>query len=260
MVRAFITELKKRDRVLFWFGWFNIALLALALVMYGVDDTLIKGINAWIKPMKFAISIAVYSWTFGWLLHYNIQEKANRVIRAGVVVTMLVEVVLIYMQAFRGTTSHFNVYSAFDGIVFGVMGIFIGINSVINFYTIIVFFTKGITLDGAALWAWRCGLILFFLGGISGGWMVSQLAHTVGAADGGPGLPFVNWSTVAGDIRAAHFVTLHGLQALPLATYLFTITFKESAKTWSITFITLYCILCVYLHMLASKGLPVLSY
>lgn len=259
MSSGFFAELKKRNESLYWFGWFNVLLLAMAVIMFFIDDTIIKGINAWIKPMKFAISITIYAWTFAWLLFYIQKQKAKRIISLGVITCMLVENVLIFMQAFRGTTSHFNVYTMFDGMVFSVMGIFIALNSVVILYTIILFFSRNIPLEPVMLWAWRSSLVLFLLGGISGGWMVSQLAHTVGAPDGGPGLPFVNWSTVAGDIRAAHFITLHSLQVLPLATFVLVRVFKKHASALSRTFSFAYFALCLWLHWIALQGLPLIS-
>lgn len=258
MSSGFFAELKKRNGSLYWFGWFNVLLLATAVIMFFADDTIIKGINAWIKPMKFAISVTIYAWTFAWLLYYIQKEKAKRIVSFGVIICMLVENVLIFLQAFRGTTSHFNVYNAFDGMVFSVMGIFIVLNSVVILYMITLFFSRNIPLEPVMLRAWRWGLVLFFLGGISGGWMVSQLAHTVGVPDGGPGLPLVNWSTVAGDIRSAHFVTLHGLQMLPLAAFLFFRISNESAGTLLNVFIVVYLSVCAWLHWIALQGLPLI--
>ena len=42
----------------------------------------------------------------------------------------------------------------------------------------------------------------------------------MGVAPEGPGLPMVNWSTTGGDFRVAHFLGIHAIQILPIASWL----------------------------------------
>ncbi len=259
MGKGLFVEIARRSKALHRFGWLMIGLYALAGILYFTDGTQVMGINAWIKPMKFALSIAVYSWTFGWLMGCISDPSAQRRITLGLVITMTVEIVVIYLQAFRGTTSHFNIYSPLDGALFAVMGIFIILNTLVNIYALSIILRGKVTLEGTSLLAWRAGLLLFVAGGLSGGWMVQILAHTVGAPDGGPGLPFLNWSTVAGDIRAAHFASLHGLQVLPLAAFGMEKIRPDHAPRNTRLVIVAYVLLCIYLHVLAWMGLPVIA-
>jgi hypothetical protein len=87
--------------------------------------------------------------------------------------------------------------------------------------------------DRALGWALRLGMTITIIGALAGGLMTRpttlQLeearsgkpltvvgAHTVGAPDGGPGVPGTGWSVEHGDLRIAHFLGLHAVQVLAL--------------------------------------------
>ncbi len=148
---------------------------------------------------------------------------------------LFIEIALIDMQAARGTSSHFNFATHFDGAVFAVMGVSIACIWLSMLLLTVVLFRQ--PFAGSA-WGWslRLGMVLALIGTGSGGLMTvpnsQQLAeahatgrlpiagaHTVGAPDGGRGLPVTGWSADHGDLRIAHFLGMHGLQVLPLLAW-----------------------------------------
>jgi hypothetical protein len=254
-----LIELKRRNTLLYYSGLINIIGFIICIPLLVTDDRTITGINAWIKPMKFFLSVAIYLWTFGWLLHYVKSTINKAFISWGILICMAVENIAIVLQAARGVSSHFNFQTYFDAMVFATMGVFIGINTFLIACTLILFCSKGVShSSNNMLLAWRVGLFLLLIGGVSGGLMISQFAHTYGAPDGGPGLPFLSWSTVAGDIRPAHFITLHGLQAIPLFAWF--VSSKTSRPNLALlSFIVLYVAVCIWLHMQALSGQPLIA-
>jgi len=212
-----IHEIDRRDRVLSRLGWFQVALLALMLAVMPLDHRTILGLSPWVKPSKFAVSIAIYAWTLAWFMPYLTGSRwAKGLVRWGTAVAMVIEIVCIAGQSWRGTTSHFNNATPLDEAIFGVMGLFILLNTLLDILLLVLFFTRCVPLPAAYLWGIRCGLVGVIVGGGIGGMMVRNLAHSVGGRDGGPGLPVVNWSTEWGDLRVSHALGLHALQILPL--------------------------------------------
>lgn len=213
-------ELWRRSPILTGTAVLHLVLLVFTLIAISVDQRTVLGINNWIKPAKFMASISVYLLTVAWLVgELTRRGKLVSVITGGIAISMVAETVCLFIQAVRGTTSHYNQATLFDGVVFATMGFAIALDTVLMI-VLLVLFLKERNLAPAYLWGIRAGIAVFLLGGWIGGQMISAGAHTVGAADGGPGLPIVNWSTVAGDLRIAHALGLHALQVLPLFGFL----------------------------------------
>lgn len=191
------------------------------LAAAAVDDRTILGISPWIKPLKFALSLAIYLWTIAWLLGdvRPAAPRAARLVSVGVSLAMVVEIVCIAGQSLRGVPSHFSHATPLDAAVFRLMGLMIALNTLLVTLLLLLYFTCPTGLSRPQLWGARLGMALFLAGSAVGGMMIRNDAHSVGGRDGGPGLPLLNWSTQHGDLRPGHAVLLHALQLLPLLGY-----------------------------------------
>lgn len=201
------------------------ALIALAFIpAMLLDDRTILGLNPWIKPQKFAISIAIFLATIAWILTlHSMPRMLSRVIALIIASGAVIEIVLISLQSARGTRSHFNVSNLLDGTIYGIMGIAIVF---VTFAVLVIACTpfrdpKDAGPAGNAFpLAIRIGEWLFLAGCAWGAFMAPRPGHSVGGVDGGPGLPYVNWSTNHGDLRIVHFMLLHALQSIPIIGWL----------------------------------------
>jgi hypothetical protein len=218
-MKTFFAELKNRSEHLFYLGVVCLALAVTFFVLASVSTTQVLGINAWIKPLKFALSITIYSWTMGWLITYL--PNFNKSLFGWTAIVLLgFEIVYIALQAGRGQLSHFNVSTPLYQTLYMVMAAAITVVVIYTAYIGVLFFkNKFPQLPMHYVWAIRLGILLFVIFSFEGFIMGNKLSHTVGGADGSIGLPFVNWSVKYGDLRIAHFVGMHALQILPLLSF-----------------------------------------
>jgi hypothetical protein len=121
-VSTLLTLVERMPRPLLWTAAAHGALALVCLLAWRWEAAPILGVHPAVKPLKFAVSIAVFLATMGVLIPRLSTTAAVRGALAwALAVTMIVEVVPIVAQSLRGTTSHFNHASPLDRAVWAVM-------------------------------------------------------------------------------------------------------------------------------------------
>jgi len=230
-----MTSFLRWHRPLLLVSGFMAVLIVVSAIGLIVDDRSLLGVPIWLKPFKFGVSFAIYSMTLAWML--SLPHRGHRwTWWLGTVFAItggLMDVSIVFLQAARGTFSHFNGTSnTFDDTISTFFGI--GVDGIILTNIGIAAMLGWQRLgDRATSRAIHAGLFLALAGMGVGVLMVfvtdGQLAvdaagrevpllagHSIGVPDGSPGMPLTNWSTTGGDLRAPHFLGLHGLQVMLL--------------------------------------------
>jgi hypothetical protein len=214
----------KHTKSLFWLAIICVVVAVALIPLWIVDSRQLLGVSVWEKPIKFYISVAIFSFTYSWLSSFL--ARGGRWVKLTgfvIAVSLAVEIVIILAMASIGETSHFNVSTPTAIAIWSIMATFI---SIVLFSTIfislMILFQKqqefnlklalalgsintAVGMGLAYLMTWPTAAQLANYQGIAG-------AHAVGVSDGGPGLPFLGWSTIAGDLRVGHFFGLHSIQ------------------------------------------------
>ncbi|MFI6319136.1 hypothetical protein ACIBG8_16525 [Nonomuraea sp. NPDC050556] len=220
-------------RPLMFFAVLMAILTPVFLVLFFTDPRTLGGVPLWAKPLKFAASFAIYSFTWAWLL--SLRHRASRTgwwMGTALVIAGAAEVAIIFGQAARNRHSHFNEATELDAALWKAMGVTIGVLLLANIVAAILLLLER-QADRVMTWAVRAGLVISAIGLSLGGLMVVHVpgqswaedmagAHSVGVQDGGAGLPLFGWSTVGGDLRVPHFIGMHALQLLPLLAFALT--------------------------------------
>lgn len=199
-------------------------LLALTVLWGFVDARLIEGVPVWMKPLKFALSFAMLFGTIA-LVETRLSDRVRdgwplRILGWVMAAAFLSEMAYMMYQAGRAEPSHFNMSTPFHEFMYTVVMAagavaLVAATAVVGW---VVKRDKGADLSPALREAiWLGFLLTFVLTMIVAGYMSSGTGHFVGVhPEGAPTLPLFGWSGVTGDLRPAHFASLHAMQALPL--------------------------------------------
>lgn len=221
-----------------------VSALFLLLAVFGAvgviaDGRTLLGDPIWLKPAKFGFAFGTYGLTLAWLI--SRLTKGRRVgwwFGTAFAVAGLADITMIVLAAARGTFSHFN--AGTDSFSVAVRAVFAyGVPPILlaNLAVAVLVLVQR-SGDRALDRALRAGLLLSTLAmivvivpnfvpglaAVTTRTVTDAAGHEVTLAGGhgmashpdGNGMPLTGWNDAGGDIRAPHFVGLHGIHVLLL--------------------------------------------
>ena len=204
----------------------SVSCLFLSFIGLIIDKRILNYSPIWLKPLKFAVSSIIYAVTLIYLVNFIPNQKFLKIANMLTSYGLIIELIIIYLQAYRGRMSHFNFQTLEDMILFQIMAIAI----VIVWVSLLVYIWGFISLDSnenILIPAIRFGLIITFISmGLAftmtrpsqddlkkaeenkGPIGLTMGSHSVNEIDETKRLPLTSWAKTGGDLRIAHFLGL----------------------------------------------------
>ena len=191
-----------------------------------LDTRTLDSAAVWTKPQKFNVSLGLHFLTLAVLM-----QIVPRDVRKGPIlliftylagIALLLEYIWVTIQAGQAKRSHYNYETQFEALMYAAMGVGAFLLMTIAMALAVQIWRKG-DRSREGLWLGSIiGLSTAFLSTLYFGFEMSSTSRYVGAPleGGGATVPFFGWSREYGDLRPAHFVSLHLMQTVPLAGWL----------------------------------------
>lgn len=199
---------------------------------FAVDDRLLRGVDIWSKPVKFAASFGLHLATLLVFVRLLTDEtRRGRLVAITLVAASaaaLIEVLYVSLQSARGRASHFNTETAFDSFMYyQVMGgaalTLVAATALVGI--LVLRHARPEVEPGLRLgagWGAILGALatLVVAGVLATGALTGQGPWTGEPRTDAGGLPVVGWSRQTGDLRVSHFMATHLVQAMAIAGWL----------------------------------------
>ena len=207
---------------LFLSGALLLAIAPLLAAAAGLDERLLFDRSPWEKPLRFALSLGVYAVSMAlaaqWLLTRG-RVPLWRWLAPVVLAALVFEMSWILVQAARGVDSHFNDRTAFEDLMFGLMGLGAGLLSLGALWLGLVALRPVMKEPQHRDRLIALGIALGFVGtGLLLPWTGEALVdadRSQSAFEASLVLPLLGWRLDGSDPRPAHFVAAHLMQGLP---------------------------------------------
>lgn len=225
----FFGDLYRRNRPLTLLGWLQLLLVVAALAGAVGDGRQVVTSSPWTLAAGNCASFALFLFSIAWLSrHIRKPRRSFNAVSLAIALAAVVASISAFVEAGRAAVDGERALTDFDRAVSVSAAVSVSLLAASVVAALYLLKRPSTRVTPVYLWAMRAGL-LSFLAGLGIGVL------TLGIGEGEVGIGLLNWGRQEGDLRIAHALGVHGLQALPVLGFLLAGRGGGSARAVKLT-------------------------